>query len=246
MQCLASFPAPPGRPKGDTLTMSQRSETVAARLTLGPIRNPVRGFLHLSAAVVALAIAADLAGRSGLPPAERAILAGWPLCHFSLFLASALYHSAPWGPVAKWRMQRIDHAMIYVKIAGSGSAITWLTLDGAVRDGIVWVLWAIALAGAAQKTFFPQVHENASRPVQVFQACWVLPGLAAFPALFPGAPSAMLLAGGACYAVGALCFLLELPQLWPRVFSFHELFHVTTVLASALHVGALIRYLASP
>jgi len=238
----------PSRAAAPTMTTAAAAARLAsasaAHPTLGPFRNPVRGLLHGSAALFALAATAELVARPGLAGPERALLAGWPLCHFALFLVSALYHSAPWGPIARGHMQRIDHSMIYVKIAGSGSALVWLTLDGALRGGLLCGLWAIALAGSAQKLWLPAVDERASRPVQVFQACLILPALAAFPERFPGPAAAMLVAGGACYALGALCFLLERPRLWPRAFSFHELFHVTTVVASALHVGMLLQYLA--
>lgn len=220
--------------------MTTTTGSAAARITLGPIRNPIRGGLHASAALFALSVAAELAARPELAGVERTVLIGWPLCHATLFLVSALYHSAPWGPVARGRMQRVDHAMIYFKIAGSGSAISWLTLEGGPRDALLLSLWMIALAGAAQKWLWPQVNERASRPVQVLQACLVLPALAGFAEHFPGPPAAMLAGGGACYLVGSLCFLLERPRLWPRVFSFHEVFHVATVVASVLHVGMLL------
>jgi hemolysin III len=216
------------------------------RLSLGPLRNPVRGVLHGTAAVVTLAIASDFATRPGLPGPERAVWALWPLCHAALFAVSALYHSAPWGPLAKARMQRLDHSMIYVKIAGTVTAVSWLTLEpGWMRDGSVLIAWAIAAAGTFQKLWLTEVDERASRPAQVLQACLALPGLMAFGECHPEAAVGLLWAGAGFYAVGATCFLLEKPLLWPRVFSFHELFHVTTVVASGLHLSVALQVLAS-
>ncbi len=214
------------------------------RLTLGPIHNPVRGLLHGSAALACVALADHLGWGAAGPFEIRTVLLVCVLSQLGLYLASSFYHAVPWGPTAKWRMQRLDHAMIYVGIAGSLSPIVWLGLDDWRREAILGLAWAIAGLGTLQKLFFPRLPVKLSIPFQLFQAALVLPALAPFAARFPGAPSPLLGASLGFYLAGALVFVVERPRLWPRVFSYHELFHLCTVVASAAHFALVVGWLA--
>ena len=218
------------------------SERGVDRFTLGPLHNPVRGFLHGSGAACWLWLAAELGTRAEAP-CRGALL----VCAFSqaaLFAASSLYHSLPWPPVWKARMGRLDHSMIYVKIAGTLTPLAWLALAEPWRTWLIALAWAIALLGTVQKLGAPRVSAHASLPFQVAQALLGIPVLLAFGERFPGMPQALLVTSAALYATGALCFVLERPRLWPRVFSFHEVFHVFVVAGSGAHYALLVNYLA--
>jgi len=218
---------------------------VPARFTLGPVQNPVRGTLHGSAALVCLGLAA---GALELPPGvaggDRVVLAVLAASHAALFAVSALYHSVPWTAPWKRRVQRIDHTMIYVKIAGTLTALAWVALEGSAQVALVGAAWGIAAAGAAQTLFYPALPERASMPLQLFQASLAIPALAALAASEGGGAQPWLLAGPLCYGTGAVVFLTERPRLWPRVFSFHELFHVLVVVGSAATTLVVLRVLA--
>ncbi len=213
------------------------------RLTLGPIQNPVRGILHGSAALACLVLALYFGG-TGCDAATRRLLVLFALSQFALYTASSLYHSVPWTPRAKLRMQRVDHSMIYVKIAGTLTPFLWLSLEGADRQVLVAAVWAVAVLGVGQKALFPEIHERASIPVQIFQASLVLPAIGPFAERFPGAPAHLAMAGAALYGVGVVVFLTERPRLWPRVFSHHELFHVLLVAGTGTQTTLALGYLA--
>lgn len=219
---------------------------IEARLTWGPVQNPVRGVLHGSAAIACLLLARHLWVGSTCGSSTRLAIVVFALSQVCLFTASALYHSVPWTPPWKRRLQRIDHSMIYVKIAGTMTPILWLALDDWRRPVLLGAAWAIAFAGIFQKALLPNVHERASIPVQILQAMLVLPALAPFAERFPGAPVRLLLFGAALYVIGVVAFLTERPRMWPRVFSFHELFHVLIVAASGAHSTVVLGWLARP
>jgi hemolysin III len=204
----------------------------ALRLTIGPFHNPIRGFVHGTAALLAIAVAARFVFVADLALPLRAAFVGFAATQAGLFLASATYHSVPWSPLWKQRMQRIDHSMIYLAIAGCATPLALLGPSHAVGAWIVAAVWAIAALGVAQKAVLPQLPERASIPLQVAQAALAAPALIAFASRFPGAPTRLLIPGVALYTVGATIFLMERPRLWPRVFSFHELFHVLVVAGS--------------
>ena len=151
------------------------------------------------------------------------------LAHAALYAVSALYHSAPWVPLWKTRMQRLDHAMIYVKVAGTLTPFVWIGASPRLRLPILGIAWSIALLGAADKL----LRRRQGAPVrwQLAQACLALPAVPALGRLPDG--SLFLASAAALYAAGAAVYVTRRPSLWPGVFSFHELFHLLLVFASA-------------
>lgn len=213
-----------------------------ARLTLGPFQNPVRGALHGSGAALWLAFAAHLAAR----PAsfERTALWVGAASQAALFATSALYHSLPWPPRWKMRMQRADHAMIHVKIAGTLTALVWLAGPLPFGGSLLAAGWLWAFGAIAYKTLGPEIPEEPNIRLQLAQALLGLPAIAAFAAREPGAHALLLVGGGLLYLAGGLCFAARRPVLWPRVFSFHEVFHVLVLAGSGAHLLLFARILA--
>lgn len=205
------------------------------RITIGPLHNPVRGLLHGSAALVAIAVAMQFLTIGGLEPGFHAALVAFAATQAALFLISASYHSIPWSPRWKRRMQRADHSMIFLAIAGSVTPLALLGLSERLQAPTIVAVWTIAVLGVVQKAFLPHVNERASIPVQVAQAALAVPALLGFARHFPGTPSQLALLGIALYAIGAVVFVTERPRLWPRFFSFHELFHILVVAGSGAY-----------
>jgi hemolysin III len=212
------------------------------RLTVGPFHNPVRGLLHGSGAALWLAFGASLALGPAFP--ERLALLLCAVSQTALFATSALYHSLPWRPRWKARMQRADHAMIHVKIAGTVTAITWLAGPTPWSAALMAAAWAVAVAAAAHKAWVPEIAEHPSIHVQVGQSLLAVPAMVVFAGRESGLHLALLLGGGLLYLAGALCFAARRPVLWPRVFSFHEVFHVCVLAGSGAHFALLARVLA--
>jgi hemolysin III len=213
----------------------------ALRLTVGPIQNPVRGLLHGAGAAWWLLFAAGLAAAPVSP--ARAVLLLCAASQAVLFATSALYHSLPWRPRWKRRMQRADHAMIHVKIAGTVTAVSWLALPEAFAAATAAGAWAFAAAGVAHKAWFAELCEHPSIRLQLGHSLVGLPAVGAFALEAPAAHVALLVGGALAYVAGALCFVTRRPTLWPRVFSFHEVFHLLTLAGSGAHFALLARTL---
>jgi hypothetical protein len=144
----------------------------------------VRGLLHGSGAALWLVFAASLAAGPRFP--ERFALLLCAASQAALFATSALYHSLPWRPRWKTRMQRADHAMIHVKIAGTVTALTWLTLPAPWAGAVVAAVWAVAAAGIAHKASVPEIPEHPSIRVQLGQAPLGVPAIVVFGVREPG------------------------------------------------------------
>ncbi|MGI9649545.1 MAG: PAQR family membrane homeostasis protein TrhA [Acidimicrobiia bacterium] len=212
------------------------------RMRLGKMTNPVRGFLHGSAAAVSVAGMTVLVMRSAPDPARVMSMVVFGVSLIGLYSASALYHSVPWRAKWKQRMQRVDHSMIFVLVAGTYTPIAVNVLDGAWRTVTLSVVWGAAAIGIAQKIAFPRVPDWVSITLQTTMGWFaIVPFLELVDALSNGA-IALMIAGGLSYTIGLILLAHERPQLFPRVFSHHEVFHILVVLGSLFHFLMILWY----
>src|SRR5205085_7901628 len=115
------------------------------RLTLGRMQNPVRGLLHGAAAAASLVGTVLLWTRGAGDVGRQLSLLVFGVSLLALYTVSSLYHSVPWRGPWKARMQRLDHAMIYVLVAGTYTPIVAIALSGRTRSTILGAVWGIAL-----------------------------------------------------------------------------------------------------
>jgi len=217
---------------------------IEERLTLGRMQNPVRGLLNAAAAGASLVGTVLLLTRAGGDPARQLPLLIFGVSLLGLYTVSSLYHSVPWQAAWKGRMQRLDHSMIYVLVAGTYTPIAGLMLSGWRRSGILAAVWGIAAIGIAQKLLLPHLAGWISIVLQMIQG-WLGPLVARPLAQTLPAEALLLIAfGGLLYTVGTVLFVTRRPRLWPRVFSYHEVFHVLVVAASLTHYAAIFAFVA--
>lgn len=212
------------------------------RMTLGRMQNPIRGFLHGGAAVAALAGTIYLVSHTW---GNTAALIGSLVFGFALlvmYTVSSLYHSIPWGADWKRRLQRVDHSMIYLVVAGTLTPIAIAGLEGAAVWWCLGLVWGIAAVGISLKFILPGVSTGLSVTLQLVMGwtiiLWV-PQI--WKSLGPGA-IVFIAIGGLFYTGGTVMFMTKRPRLLPRSFSYHELFHVFVVLASVFHFLAVALY----
>ena len=204
------------------------------RWALGKFQNPWRGFLHGAAALAAVIGAALLAERAA---DGRHLIAGliYAATLVAMYTVSTLYHSIGWQEKRKAFMQRLDHSMIFLLVAGSFTPFGVVVLDGWLRIALLILVWTIAAVGIALKFALPRVGVKLSITLQHTMG-WL--SLVAIPLVWqrvgPGAVW-LLLAGGLMYSVGTVVFALKRPRLAAHVFSYHELFHVFVILGSLFH-----------
>jgi hemolysin III len=194
----------------------------------------LRGYLHAAAAVAAIVIGTllVLAARPDIP--KQLTIAVFAGSSVLLFGTSATYHAGRWDPRVEAVLRRIDHANIYVLIAGTYTPICYNLLSGWTRPAMLIAIWTIALAGVAMVTQSVRLPDWAVATIYIVMG-WL--GLATTPGIGAAVGVGgvmMILAAGALYSIGAAAYAWKRPRLWPRVFSYHEVFHLCTVLASAM------------
>jgi len=212
------------------------------RLTLGRMQNPVRGCLHGSAAVASV-VGSVVLWRHGAPAHQFALLI-FTAGMVGLYTVSSLYHSVPWPALWKARMQRADHAMIYVLIAATYTPITWIVLDGWLRTVVLCMAWGIAGCGILQKVLLPHIGESFAIAMTTIQGWLALPLFVPLARRLPWPALLLMGLGGVVYTIGMVFLVTERPRLWPRVFSYHEAFHVCVVAGSAAHYAMIFTYVA--
>ena len=158
----------------------------------------------------------------------------------ALFGTSAMYHRGKWTPHIRLRMQKADHAMIFVLIAGSYTPITLLAMRPAWGITLLALAWTVAVAGVTLTlTKWEFMDRNAGFLYVGFG--WLL--VVALPVIVQALSATeliLLFAGGVLYTVGAVFFGLERPRWSPRTFGFHEHWHVMTVAAAACHYALVV------
>ena len=198
----------------------------------------LRGVFHLWAFAVSLAAGAVLVV---LADGVRATTAAWVYAAAltAMFGASALYHRFPWRSAARrlWA-RRLDHAAIYVFIAGTYTAFALHALAGALQAGVLAATWGGALLGLVL-TFAWIGAPRWLQAASYVAVGWV--GVITIPELFGvGVGAAVLvLVGGALYTLGAVIYASRWPNPLPRWVGFHEVFHLLVVAAAATQFVAV-------
>jgi hemolysin III len=150
----------------------------------------------------------------------------------ALMLAtSTLYHRVTWSPGARLWMRRLDHAGIYLLIAGTYTAVGLLSLHGVLQETVLGVVWVGALLATLAKFCWVAAPKWLSAVIALSLG-WV--GVAALPQIESTAgPAAvaLLAAGGIAYTAGALVYARGKPDPVPSIFGYHEVFHALTLVA---------------
>jgi hemolysin III len=194
------------------------------------VKPKLRGVFHELGfyAALGLGLALVLTARSGLPR-DAAIVFSASVA--ACFGASALYHRPTWTPPVRAWLARLDHAGVYLLIAGAYTPFAFLVMSPGWAVPVLALVWSGALAGILLKLFWVRAPKWLSAAIGLALG-WV--GAAAFSQLLklqlPGV--LLVVAGGLLYTVGAIVYVRRRPDPVPRVFGYHELFHVLTLAAT--------------
>ena len=193
----------------------------------------LRGVSHQWAFVVFLGLGALLVALAS-DTRERAAAAVFAGALVAMFGTSALYHRVDWRSLrARMWMRRLDHAMIYVLIAGTYTPFALLALEGAWRWTILAVVWSGAAVAILLKFLWVTSPKWLSAVLGIALG-WV--GIVVLPKLVGaiGILGALLLAvGGLLYTYGAIVYARRRPDPVPATFGYHEVFHACVIGAAA-------------
>ncbi|QNN54962.1 hemolysin III family protein [Nocardioides mesophilus] len=198
----------------------------------------MRGWLHAAAAPLAL-IGGILLVALSPPGSVRIGSAIFTGCALLLFSVSATMHRGGWSPRTNLVLTRIDHASIFLLIAGSYTPFSLMLLEGTDRVVLLCIAWGGAAIGIAFRLFVPDAPRWVYTPVYIALG-WASVFFAGDFARYPGTAVVVLLAlGGFLYTLGAVVYGFRRPNPVPQWFGFHEVFHFLTVVAFAAHYAGV-------
>ena len=216
-----------------------RAVSVAAVQAGKPL---LRGWLHLICFEASLVLGTlALVGAHGW--VRITAMAVFAASVSAMFGVSALYHRGYWSGRWHSRLQRSDHAMIFLLIAGTATPAFLIDAHGVARLAGLITIWALTLTAGAIHMAWMNAPERLVGGT--FVALGWVAGLA-LPAvwLHSGATAgALMLAGGLLYTAGALSYHRRWPNPSPSVFGYHEVFHVYVSAAAACQYTAIALFI---
>ena len=207
-------------------------------LATASVKPRLRGVVHEYGFFVSLFVGAVLvAVTSGAR--ERTAAAVFAGSVAAMFGASALYHRPTWAPRPRAWLCRLDHAMIYVLIAGTYTPLGLLVLEGWWRKAVLAIVWTGAGLAILQKLVWVKAPKWIAAAIGLGLG-WV--GVFAFPKMYGTLGiwgSALLIAGGLMYTAGAIVYAARRPNPAPATFGYHEIFHVLVAAAVVCQYSAI-------
>lgn len=203
-------------------------------LTSSIVRPTLRGVADVYAAVAAVPAAAVLVACARPGAATLAALV-YASSLVILLVGSAVYHRPGWSLATSRWLRKIDHANIYLLIAGTCTPLALAIPDGA---WLLVAMWSAAAVGVLKTFLWPHAPRKFSAGLYVLMGTLTFPCVPALRAVTGGA-FLLLAAGGLLYLVGALIYALRWPNPAPLVFGYHELFHVFVFAAALSHYLAI-------
>ncbi|MCG5212713.1 PAQR family membrane homeostasis protein TrhA [Streptosporangium sp. KLBMP 9127] len=208
------------------------------------VKPRLRGWLHAGALPIAV-VAGFVLVTMGETMQARAAAAIYAVTSALLFGVSATYHRGTPGPRTAEVLRRLDHANIFLIIAGTYTPFALLALDGPARVAVLAVIWTGAVAGVLFRVLW------LGAPRWLYTALYIALGWAAvfvLPQLVAGAGVAavvLVIVGGVLYSAGGVVYGLRRPDPSPRWFGFHEVFHALTLAAYVVQYVAVFMVVSS-
>lgn len=205
----------------------------------------MRGRLHAFMVPVILVASVFLIASA---PTHRTLIGAviFSVTSLSLFSTSAVYHLRIWSMRTSSWLRRLDHANIFLIIAGSYTPFALALLPPDQSRQLLAIVWTGALVGALSRVFW------IGAPRWVYTPAYLALGWVAIFYFGPitaggGVTVAVLLAvGGLLYTLGAIVYATKRPNFSPKWFGFHEVFHAFTVLAFSAHFIAISMATVAP
>ncbi|MFZ9721752.1 MAG: PAQR family membrane homeostasis protein TrhA [Ilumatobacteraceae bacterium] len=194
-----------------------------------------RGRIHGGAVLVAIPAGLALTVLASGPMATVAT-AIYSVSLVALFATSATYHLFTRSRRMQHMMQRADHCMVYVLIAGTYTPVCLLALPRPLGIILLVMVWGIAAVGMVLKAMW-KARKFATSLYIVLG--WVVLAVVPWVYRHVGVTTLSFYAvGGVVFTSGAVMFMRRYPRLRPEVFGFHEVWHVMTVAAVVLQFTA--------
>jgi hemolysin III len=206
---------------------------------------PVNTLTHLLAAVFSLGGLIWLIVLTWDEPGKMVSLAIYGISLVLLYTASTLLHGAKLPEEKRMGLNRLDHAAIFVLIAGTYTPIAYNLFPPGWRWLVLAIVWLLAAVGVANKFFAGRIHGLLQTSIYPLMG-WggAVPAVFAHQqrALIPPSGLLLILLGGLIFTAGYVIYYRQRPDPWPGVFGHHEIWHLFVIAGSLCHFLFMFRY----
>lgn len=204
-----------------------------------PTKPLMRGWSHALAACASLLLTLVLCWRSRTDLPRLVSLLVFGLSMMELYTVSAFYHVGRWREKTRRRWRTIDHANIFVLIAGTYTPLCFNLLSGWLRIAILVVIWVLAALGVGIAVFTLKLPRWVTAALYIGMGWVVVFAMPAFLAVVPWYAVGTFLLGGLLYTIGAVIYARKRPDPFPNVFGFHEVFHLFVIAGSVAFASCI-------
>lgn len=200
-----------------------------------PLTKPLlRGHSHQAAFFFALGACTMLVSQATNSTNMVAAII-YSLSCIGLFGISALYHRPTWNPKQRMWMRKLDHAAIYILIAGTSTPICLVALESSAGMNLLKLVWGAAIFGIFQSLFWAHAPKWVSSILYVTVGLLIFPYLKEIRAALSSEDIVFIFIGGVVYILGAVIYALRKPNPYPKVFGYHEIFHLLVIAGAFFH-----------
>jgi hemolysin III len=222
------------------ISTGPRPQTVSPDAASIPAVKPLlRGWFHAAAALAAAGFTVALCLRAHTDVPRMISLLVFGLAMIELYAVSALYHIGAWSPPRRRVLRALDHANIFVLIAGTYTPLCLNVLAGWPRVALLAAIWTLTAVGIGVTLLAPDLPRWVGTTLYVGMGWVAIFALPAFLAALPWSAVATLLLGGLLYTLGGVVYALRRPDPFPRILGFHEVFHLF-VLAGGVALAVMV------
>jgi hemolysin III len=208
-------------------------------------REPVNALSHMAGSLV------SIAGLALMVVMAAVKADAWHVVSFAIFgttlvfmyTASFLYHGLQLSAKTLAVFRRIDHIMIFMVIAGSYTPLCLVPLRGPWGWSLFGIIWGFAAVGIVLKLFWMNIPRWISTLIYLGMGWLCMVAVYPLVQILEPAPLLWLALGGLFYSLGALVYIFKKPDPFPKVFGFHEIWHICVLLGSACHFWLVFGYL---
>ena len=212
------------------------------------LKDPGSAITHFIGMMMALLATIPLLVKAAREPdwLHLIALSVFALSMFLLYTASTTYHSLDISAKVNRRLQKMDHMMIFVLIAGSYTPICLIALKGHTGKLLCILVWSVALVGIIVKACWITCPKWFSSVIYIAMGWACVAVFGPLLQVLPTAAFLWLLAGGIIYTIGGVIYALKLPLFNEKheFFGSHEIFHLFVMAGSFCHFIFMYCYVA--
>ena len=204
-----------------------------------PPKPLLRGWSHVVAFVTVAVLGTLMVALADVSGSDRAWLLVYLAGTLLMLGVSSLYHRVRWSSSARAVVRKLDHSMIFLAIAGAYTPVMAVALSGWRLPTVLAVAWGGAAIGIVLQWLPLHVPRALFTSVYVVVGWCCAIGFTQLIDALGGVGFGLLLGGGLAYTFGAVVYAVKWPDPWPRVFGFHEVFHLFTVAGAGCHLACI-------